>query len=294
MELIDFIVTTYVIVDDFVSKFCPPRHIRSRGFLPKLSDSEVITMEIVGEYLGCHSDKDIYQYFRRHWLGLFPDLPDRSNFVKQSVYLGGIKQVLFKYLNQDYEKWLQIIDSMPIEICKFVRANRTQLFKNSASYGKWFGQTFFGYKLHLKINDFGMIQKFILAPANIHDIRLADELLLDDIHCWVLADKGYRSEKLRNNLWQEKKVYLHTSIRRIDRPNSPLPKEMIRQLTGRRRLIETVAGQLEQHFFIKKISVRDIRHLLNRITRKIISHTFCVFLNLDLQRNPLKLKSLVA
>jgi hypothetical protein len=294
MELIDFIVTTYVIVDDFVNKFYPPRHIRSRGFLPKLSDSEVITMEIVGEYLGCNSDKDIYQYFRRHWLGLFPDLPDRSNFVKQSAYLGVIKQEFFEYLNQGYERWMQIIDSMPIEICKFVRANRAQLFKGSASYGSWFGQTFFGYKLHLKINDFGMIQKFILAPANIHDIRLVDELLLNDIHCWVLADKGYRSEKLRDSLWQEKKIYLHTSIRRIDRPNSLLPKEMIRHLTGRRRLIETVAGQLEQHFFIKRISVRDIWHLMNRITRKILSHTFCVFLNLDLQRNPLKLKSLVA
>ncbi|MBI4744463.1 MAG: IS982 family transposase, partial [Actinobacteria bacterium] len=51
----------------------------------------------------------------------------------------------------------------------FVRANQTKLFKRSASYGKWFGQTFFGFRLHLKINDLGMIKNFIVAPANYHE-----------------------------------------------------------------------------------------------------------------------------
>ena len=61
MDITDFIVTTFVILDNFCKNHAPARQICSRGFLPKLSDSKVITMEIVGEYLGYHKDKDISQ-----------------------------------------------------------------------------------------------------------------------------------------------------------------------------------------------------------------------------------------
>lgn len=293
MDITDFITTVFVIVDDFCQKFAQPRQLRTRGFLPKLSDSEVITMEIVGEYLGFSKDKDIYRYFKRHWNHLFPRLPDRSNFVRQSANLWQVKQMFFNYVVRDRDRWLQIIDSMPIEACKFVRARRTKLFRDSADYGKWFGQTFFGYRLHLKINSYGMIRKFILAKASEHDIKFAQPLLESDKSCFVLGDKGYRSLPLHKKLWEEKHIYFHTSLRRNDRRTSPLPKETICKLTGVRRLIETVGGQLEERFSMKKTFARDLWHLMNRVIRKVVSHCLCVLLNLKLNRGPLKLESLV-
>lgn len=293
MNIIDFITTVFVIVDDFCIKFAQPRQLRTRGFLPKLSDSEVITMEIVGEYLGFYKDKDIYKYFKRHWCCLFPELPDRGNFARQSANLWQVKQIFFNYLTEHEDKWLQILDSIPIEVCKFVRANHTKLFKGSASYGKWFKETFFGYRLHLKITDLGMIKNFIVAPANYHDIDFVKPLLDSDKDCWVLGDKGYRSYKLHQELLKEHNIYFHTSLRRNDKRTSPLPKETIRKLTGIRRLVETVNGQLEEQFSIKKTFARDLWHLINRLIRKIVSHTVCVLLNLKLNRDPLKLKSLV-
>jgi hypothetical protein len=82
-------------------------------------------------------------------------------------------------------------------------------------------------------------------------------------------------------------------VRRRDKKDSPLPKQTIRTLTGKRRLIETVAGQLEQRFNIKTTFARDLWHLLNRIIRKILSHTVGVVLNMKMNIQPLKIRLLV-
>ena len=50
----------FVIVDDFCKNYAQARKLHSRGFLPKLTDSEVITMEIAGECRGYHKNKGIY------------------------------------------------------------------------------------------------------------------------------------------------------------------------------------------------------------------------------------------
>lgn len=293
MKLIDFIITVFVLVDDFYKSNINPRQLRTRGFMPNLSDSEVITMEIVSEYLGFHTDKDIYNYFNRHWKHLFPNIPDRSNFVRQCANLWKIKELFFIHLTENADRFIQFVDSMPVEVCKFVRARNTKLFKDSAAYGKWWGETFFGYRAHFKISSIGMIKKCIIAPANIHDIHFAADLLSEDENCWVLGDKGYRSKKLQKELWEEKRIYFHTSLRRIDKKTSPLPKKTIHKLSGMRRLVETVCGQLEEHFSIKHTTARDFWHLVNRIFRKILSHTVCIFINLQLNREPLQIKGIV-
>ena len=89
-------------------------------------------------------------------------------------------------------------------------------------------------------------------------------------------------------------MILHTSFKRNDTKPDLWPKQTVKKLTGMRRMIETVIGQLEQQFSIKKVWARDLWHLTNRIIRKILSHSFCVILNLQLGRQPLHLKSLVA
>lgn len=259
MVLMDYIVNVFVMADDFCETFFPARSLRARGPLPRLADSEVITMELVGEYLGFDTDERIYQYFDHHWWALFPQLPDRSNFVRrQCANLWHVKQCFFEFLSRSEDHYLQILDSVPIEVCKFVRSRTTQQFKETAAYGKWFGQTFFGYRHHLNITDIDLIRHFILAPANEHDITNAEPLLASDYFGWVLGDKGYRSMPLQRKLWEERKVYFHTSVRRRDKKDSPLPKQTIRTLTGKRRLIETVAGQLEQRFRIKTTFARDL------------------------------------
>jgi hypothetical protein len=70
MDPITFIVAVFCLVDDRLKG----KRIRQRGPAPKLSDSEVLTIEIVGEFLGMDTDEALYRYFRRHYAEWFPAL----------------------------------------------------------------------------------------------------------------------------------------------------------------------------------------------------------------------------
>ena len=82
MLLEDFIISVYCLVDDELKNLIKKRPLRARGFAPKLSDAEVITMDIVGEFMGKDTDKGIWQYFRTHWQLWFPELGSRSNLCE--------------------------------------------------------------------------------------------------------------------------------------------------------------------------------------------------------------------
>ncbi len=75
LTLDTFIVTVFCLVDDQLKVQSRPRQ---RGPAPKLSDAEVLTIEIVGEFLGIDTDKDIHLFFRRHYAEWFPALGEAS------------------------------------------------------------------------------------------------------------------------------------------------------------------------------------------------------------------------
>ena len=73
MSLEDFIITVYCLVDEGMEKVLNEQKLRQRGFSPKLSDEEILTMEIVAEFLGIDTEKGAWEYFRNHWFGWFPN-----------------------------------------------------------------------------------------------------------------------------------------------------------------------------------------------------------------------------
>ena len=64
MDIDDIIITTFCIVDDTMNDILRNRRLRQRGPNPSLSDSEVFTIEVVGEYLSLHQDDAIFDYYR--------------------------------------------------------------------------------------------------------------------------------------------------------------------------------------------------------------------------------------
>jgi hypothetical protein len=294
MQLDELIITMFCRIDDFVKAHFPARQLRQRGPLPQLTDSEVITMEVVGEYLGLNTEKAMYQYFARHWRHFFPRLPDRSNFVRQCANTGWLKRRLLEHLSRAQDTFIQLVDSMPLQVCEFVRARRCRLFKGLASYGKWFGQTIYGFKLHLKLTMRGLVRAFTLTPAKTSDVTVVPELVEADRHGWLVGDKGYRSKPLAQQLLHDQQLVLHTPVRRNEKTPQLAPPALHQRLVGMRRLIETVNGQLEQQFHIKDVWARDLWHLTVRIVRKLLAHALCVLLNIQLGRASLKLKGLVA
>jgi hypothetical protein len=81
MPVNEFIISVFCWVEQGIADVARPMvKLRQRGHQPRLSDAEVITMELVGEFLGYEGDKAVWSYFRRHWRAWFPALGDRTTF----------------------------------------------------------------------------------------------------------------------------------------------------------------------------------------------------------------------
>ena len=78
MDLDTFIIAVFCCLDDTLKALLQGKRLRQRGSAPVLSDSEVLTevltMEVVGEYLGLSEDTALFRYFRRHYRHFFPGL----------------------------------------------------------------------------------------------------------------------------------------------------------------------------------------------------------------------------
>lgn len=91
MPLEEFIIWVYCWVDENYIEILGETNIRKRGFEPALSDIEVITMEIVDEFISVDTDKWIWKYLKIHWPSWFPKLSSRSSFAKKTANLWHIK-----------------------------------------------------------------------------------------------------------------------------------------------------------------------------------------------------------
>ena len=62
-----------------------------------MCDAEVLTMEVVGEYLGLSQDQALFRYFRQHYGHFFPGLVqiDRTTFVRQAANLWKVKEQVY-------------------------------------------------------------------------------------------------------------------------------------------------------------------------------------------------------
>ncbi|HEV2458933.1 MAG TPA: hypothetical protein VGS80_11255 [Ktedonobacterales bacterium] len=74
MDLDDFMIAVFCWVDAAIPAVLAAKRLRQRGPCPVLADSEVVTMAVVGEYLGLAQDRALFAYCRRHSAHCFPRL----------------------------------------------------------------------------------------------------------------------------------------------------------------------------------------------------------------------------
>ena len=136
MDIITFTTIVFTLTDDWLSQQPP---VRRSGPPPLLSDSEVLTIEVVGEFLSLDDDKTIFKHFRRHFAAEFPTLKKihRTTFTRQAANLWRVKEKLWGELLTliRHNPQLAIVDSMPVEVCRFARAYRCRVFEAEATYG---------------------------------------------------------------------------------------------------------------------------------------------------------------
>jgi hypothetical protein len=295
MSIEDFIIAVFCLIDDELKKMLNGQRLRQRGPTPGLQDSEVITMEIVGEFLGNDCDKSIWEYFRSHWKHFFPKIPDRSNFVRQAANLHAVKRILQERLALvlgAFTDSLHLIDGLPMPVCKFARAYFSKVFKGDAAYGYCATKKehYFGFRGHLVVNSMGVITAATFTAANIDERDVCPELVRK-IRGLLVGDKGFMRPSLQSELATDD-LHLQTPLR--DNMKDNRPKGFLNWMMGTRRLIETVIGQLAERFHIEKIRARDVWHAASRFWRKLLAHTVCIKLNIDKGREPLQFERLIA
>jgi Transposase DDE domain len=276
VDLSTFIVSVFCLIDDRLQG----RRIRQRGPKPTLADSEVLTMEVVGGFLGIDTDGGIHAYFRRHYGEWFPTLKGvhRTTFCRQAANLWAVKRMLWKHLlgQVRFDPQISLIDSSPVPVCRFGRAYRCRRLAEESAFGydEMSKQTFYGLRVHFRVCWPGVIVGMDLAPADVHDLHMAEELLLleEAAKGWALADRNYWSPDLTERLETEE-LRLLAPYKSKKKERKPWPRWLVRK----RRRIETVISQMSERYQAKKVWVRDRWHLTSRFLRKVLSHTLAVY-----------------
>jgi hypothetical protein len=296
MPLEDFIIMTYIFIDKYFKEISQNVILRTRGEQPALTDTEVITMEIIGEYLGLGNDKQIWLYFKQHWLDFFPKLGCRTSFIRQSANLVTVKNLLQQSISKKstQDKDLFLFDGFPIPTChiKRYRRSKTNLsIDGGIGYCAAKDEKYFGFKGHILITQEGMTKSIEIAPANIDERDVLPELT-NDVQGDIIADKGLIRPELKEELMGNG-INLHTPLR--SNMHDDRPKEFIAQMMDIRRIVETMIGQLVSRFKIQSIRAKDLWHLSAKVGRKILAHTVCFAINKTINvDDPLQLDRLVA
>jgi len=295
MDRADFIITVYCLVCEQYPAVCKPSPLRQTGFAPALTDEEVITIEICGEYFKCSSDKDIFDHFHTHYQAWFPHLTDRTVFVRQAANLWRVKVAIQRrltILSGQADDPVQVIDTLPLPVCGYTRSARDRCFKPVADYGFCAAKQlyYYGFKLGLRIARSGMITHYPLLPARPHDIQFLDELV-EGFAGMVPADKGF-IDAYRQALLQEQGVLVVTPPRKG--MTTTHPRQLLKVCKRWRKRVETVGSHLTERFAVARIRVHDLWHYQHRLIRKVLAHTIGVFLNLQMGRPSLDLDGLIA
>jgi hypothetical protein len=269
--------------------------LRKRGPSPALTDAEVLTILVVGEYLGLGNDKKIWCTFTRQWHDWFPGLGCRTSFTRQCSNLWAIQDKIQETLSAQLceNKDLFLFDGFPIPTCHIKRYKRSKLFRTEGAVGYCAAkdEKYFGFKGHLLITPEGVTKRISIAAANLDERDLLPEVA-QGLQGDVIADKGLIRPLLREALAGQG-LMLHTPLRK--NMQDPRPRAFVTKIMDVRRKVETVIGQLVERFRIQSIRAKDTWHLMAKVDRKILAHTVCFFINSSINPHaPLQLENLLA
>ena len=262
-------------VDDFCQQFEPLLHQRQiesgqrkRRRRPRLATSEIMTILIMFHVSNYRTFKHFYLMMQRRHRADFPNLISYSRFVE---LMPSVLAPLCAYLQTRFGEntGIAFIDSTALTVCKNKRIDRHRVFAGIARRGKTTMGWFYGFKLHLVINERGELLAVHLTAGNVDD-RQPVPRLVKNLIGKLFADKGYISAKLFIQLWDQG-VQLVTQIRK-NMTNRLMPlwdKIMLRK----RSLIETVNDQLKNIAQIEHSRHRSPTNFLVNLLAGLISYT---------------------
>lgn len=268
-------------VDDFVklnssllTKKLEANNTGKRRYKPracKLSSSEVMTICIAFHQSHYRNFKAFYlNYVIKYLSGQFTSLVSYNRFVE---LMKENMELLSAYLQSLFgiATGISYMDSTPIQVCKPKRMSRNKVFKGVSTKGKSTIGWFFGFKLHLLINEQGGLLAVKLTKANVDD-RTPVLDMVKNIFGKLFGDKGYISKELTENLKQQG-IQLITGIKK--NMKNKLMALLDKILLRKRSISETVNDQLK--------NISQIEHSRHRSIYNFVVNLLCGLIAYALQ-----------
>jgi hypothetical protein len=236
-------------VDDFWQQFAPNWHHdlltsgqRQRLRATQLYPSEIMTIAILFHQSHYRTFKAYYtEYVQRHLRSEFPTLVSYSRFVE---LMPTVLVPLVAYLHTQLGRCtgISFIDSTSLAVCHNACIHQHRVFAGRAARGKTSVGWFFGFKLHLVVNDQGELLAFCLTPGNVDDRHPVPKLATGLVGK-LFGDKGYLSQPLAQQLLVTHGLHLITKLRK--KMHNRLLDWSDKLLLRKRAIIETITDQLK-------------------------------------------------
>ena len=266
-------------VDEFWVRFVPSwqRELLATGKRQRLRHGALHPSEIMTILIWFHQShyrtfKAYYtEHVQVHLRGEFPHLVSYQRFV---ALMPRMLLPLTAYLHTHLGACtgISFIDSTPLAVCRNARIPRHRVFAADAARGKTSVGWFYGFKLHLVVNDRGELLAFCLTRGNIDD-RTPVPALLQRVHRRfgkLFGDKGYISQPLAERLLVDHGVRLITRLRKNMRERLlPLGEKL---LLRKRAIIETINDQLKNICQIEHSRHRSPRNFLVNLVGGLIAY----------------------
>lgn len=240
---------------------------------PKMSDSEVITILILFHFGSFRNLKHFYLYYvKNHMHDEFPRTVSYNRFVELSQRVCMPMTLFLKTCCLGECTGISFVDSTPVRVCKNKRIKRNKVFEGIATTGRSTMGWFYGFKLHLIINDKGEILNFVITQANVDDREpLKNQKFVSKIKGKLYADKGYLGQKLTELLFIDG-LHLITSIR--NNMKNVLMELKDKILLRKRSVIETVNDELKNMCQIEHSRHRSFNGFISNTIAALIAYSF--------------------
>lgn len=276
----DKITEIFCSIDDFCLVFDPAfqkrqlstgKMTRKRKFT--MSTSEIVTITVLFHLSGIRTFKHFYiHYVQGQLREEFPNTVSYNRFVElmQSNILPLTLYMKTCCLGEC--TGISFVDSTPIRACGNKRITQNKVFKDIATIGKSTMGWFYGFKLHIIINDKGELLDFVITQANVDDrTPLKEENFLKKIFGSLYGDKGYLSKELASLLFDQG-LHLVTGIRNNMKNVMMTMRDKI--LLRKRSVIETINDQLKNIAQAEHSRHRSFGNFITNLVASLIAYSF--------------------
>lgn len=261
-------------VDDFCHQFqaqrktALPARSGQKVREPGLCASEIMTIVIHFHQSGYRNFKTYYQqHVQCHLQQEFPQLVSYSRFVS---LMPRVLLALWAYALSRCGRCtgISFIDSTPLAVCHNRRIPRHRVFQGIAARGQGSMGWFYGFKLHLVVNQYGQVLAFWLTPGNVDD-RKPVPRLARKLFGKLFGDRGYLSHPLFEQLWQQG-IQLITSLKANMKNRLMVVSDKL--LLRKRYIIETINDQLKNQSQIEHSRHRSPLNFVINVLAGLIAY----------------------